>query len=476
MNGPLRKVSVFVAFLMALLLANLTYSVLVRQEYALNHPANRRVRDANFSRDRGAILVGNTPIALSDPSGDAAVPFKRSYPDGPTWAPVTGWFTRAQGSSGLERAYGLELSGTASQQAVNRVFDILSGRTPAGADLNTTLNAKAQQAAISALGKSKGAVVALDYTTGKVLALASTPTFDPNSLASLDTAAAGERWQKLLDDPDEPLKNRATREVYPPGSTFKLLTAAAALEQGINPETEIPSPSSLRLPNSSHSMGNSTNCGGETTTLENALATSCNTAFGSLGLKLGADTMLDIAQRFGFNQEPGIDLEAATSRYPKTADQAQTALSAIGQYEVAASPLQMASVAGAIANNGKMMRPFLVESVTTRDLQALSSTGPSEVGQPISEATAKQLQQMMVSVVREGTGKAARVDGVVIGGKTGTAQSAPDRPPYAWFVGYAEEPKVAVAVFIQDAGVARDDISGGRLAAPIFRSVIQALR
>lgn len=476
MNGPLRKVSVFVAAMLALLLLNVTYTSIFRQESVLNHPANRRVRDTEFSRDRGAILVGNTPIAMSEPSGDPAVPFLRTYPAGPTWAPVTGWFTRTIGASGLERAYTLDLAGTASQQAVNRLFDILAGRTPSGADVTTTLHPKAQEAAMSALGDAKGAVVALDYTTGKVLALASTPSYDPNLLAVIDSKAANDQWSALLNHPDEPLKNRATREVYPPGSTFKLLTAAAALEQGIGPETEIPSPTSLRLPKSSHSMGNSTNCGGTTTTLQQALATSCNTAFGSLGIQLGAQTMRDMAERFGFNQEQSIDIDAATSRYPKDADEAQTALSAIGQFEVAASPLQMAQVVGTIANDGVMMKPYIVETVRTRDLQVLASSRPTELGQPLSEATAKRLKQMMVTAVREGTGKPARVDGMVVGGKTGTAQSAPNRPPYAWFVGYADDPKVAIAVFIEDAGVARDDISGGGLAAPIFRSVIQALR
>ncbi len=476
MNGPLRKVSIFVALMMAALLVNLTYTSVVRQESLLEHPSNRRVRDAEFSRDRGAILVGNDPIAMSVESGRASVPYQREYPAGELWAPVTGWFTRVHGTSGLERQYTLELAGTASTQAVNRAVDLLTGRKPAGANLQTSLDPAAQKAAMEALGDSKGAVVALNYETGRVLALASTPSYDPNQLATLDTKAAGERWEALLNADDEPLKNRAVREVYPPGSTFKLITAAAAVESGLNPTSEVASPSSLRLPNSSHSMGNSTNCGGETTTLEQALATSCNTAFGKLGLDLGADELQAMAERFGFNTEPTVDIPASASRFPTDIDQAQTALSAIGQFDVAASPLQMAQVVAAIANDGQMMRPTIVDNVLTRDLQILSANSPTEQSRPISEATAKQLQQMMETVVREGTGRPARVDGLTIGGKTGTAQTAPDRPPYAWFVGYAKEPKVAVAVFIEDAGVARDDISGGRLAAPVFRSVVQALK
>lgn len=476
MNGPLRKVSIFVAFMMAALLLNLTYMTVFRQDSLVENPLNRRVRDAEFARDRGAILVGNEPIAISESSGNTTVPYMRTYPEPTVWAPVTGWFTRVHGTSGLERSYSQDLSGTASQQTFNRIVDVLTGRTPAGANVSTTLHAAGQRAAMSALGDSRGAVVAMNYETGEILVLASTPSYDPNKLSTLSAKDEIESWNSLLNAKDEPLKNRATREVYPPGSTFKLLTAAAAIENGIQPETEVDAPASLRLPNSSHSMGNSTNCGGERVTLERALQTSCNTAFGKLGIDLGADVMKDMAERFGFNAEQRVDIQAAKSRYPTDADPAQTALSAIGQFDVAASPLQMAQVTAAIANDGVMMRPHLVRSVTTRDLQVIANYGPEELGKPISEATAKLLKQMMVTTVTEGTGRPARIDGMTIGGKTGTAQTAPDRPPYAWFVGYAEEPKVAIAVFVEDAGVARDDISGGRLAAPIFRAVLQAVR
>lgn len=476
MNGPIRKVSIFVALLMAALLVNLTYGAVVRQDPLVENPLNRRVRDAEFSRDRGAILVGNDAVASSEPSGNSSVPYVRTYTEGDIYAPVTGWFTRIHGVSGLEAEYSTELAGTDSGQSVTRLVDILTGRSPSGANLQTTLDADAQRAAIKALGDSRGGAVALDYTTGAVLALASTPSYDPNSLATLDTNAEIKQWNALLEASDEPLKNRVTREVYPPGSTFKLVTAAAAIENGVKPTDTIPSPTSLRLPNSSHSMGNSTNCGGETTTLEHALAVSCNTAFGQLGLDLGPSAMRDMAERFGFNQDQTIDIQAAKSRYPEQADEAQTALSSIGQFEVAASPLQMAQVTATIANDGKMMEPYIVSQVSTRDLQILSSHTPRELSQPISETTAKQLQSMMITTVQEGTGRPARVDGVVVGGKTGTAQSSPDRPNYAWFVGYSEDPQVAIAVFIEDAGVSNDDISGGRLAAPVFRAVLEALR
>lgn len=476
MNGPLRKVSILVAVMMAALLVNLTYTSVFRQQPMLENASNRRVRDAEFARDRGAILIGNDPIAISEPTDSTIVPYLREYPAGELWAPVTGWFTRLHGTSGLEREYTSELAGTGSQQTVQRIVDVLTGRSSSGANLSTTLVPAAQRAAMEALGDAKGAVVAMDYATGEILALASTPTYDPNRLSTLSTDDEIEAWNELITAEDEPLKNRAVREVYPPGSTFKLVTAAAAIENGVQPDTIVDAPASLRLPNSSHSMGNSTNCGGNRISLEQAMRTSCNTAFGKLGLDLGADVMQDMAERFGFNADQTIDIASAASRYPTEADEAQTALSAIGQYEVAASPLQMAQVVATIANDGRMMEPYIVDSVTTRDLQVISAAAPRELSRPVSEATARQLQQMMVATVEDGTGRPAQVDGLVIGGKTGTAQSSPNRPNYAWFVGYAEDPQVAIAVFVEDAGVADDDISGGRLAAPIFTAVMRALR
>lgn len=475
MNGPIRKVTIFVSLLLAALLVNMTWISVARTESLNDDSRNRRVRDAEFSRNRGAILVGNEAIAESVPR-TGRFPYVRTYPKPELWSSVTGWYSYNYARSGLEASFNQELAGTSSEQSIGRVVDLLTGRQSSGANIQTTLNADAQAAAVKALGDKRGAVVAMDYTTGEILALVSTPTYDPNRLATVDLSEAQTAWNELLNADDEPLKGRATREVYPPGSTFKLVTAAAALEDGMVPDTMVDAPDSLRLPNSTRSMGNSTNCGGERITIEQALKTSCNTAFGNLGLDLGGDKLRKQAEAFGFNQDPTIDVAAAKSRFPGELDEAQTALTAIGQYDVAASPLQIVQVAAAIANDGVMMKPYLVSSVTNRDLTVLSSTTPQRQSQPISASSAKLLQQMMVTVVEDGTGSPAQISGLTIGGKTGTAQTAPDRPPYAWFVGYAEDPSVAVVAFVEDADVARDDISGGKLAAPIFRAVVEALR
>lgn len=475
MNGPIRKVTIFVSLLLAALLVNMTWISVVRTDSLNNDTRNRRVRDAEFSRNRGAILVGNEPIAESVPRS-GRFPFVRTYPNGELWSSVTGWYSYDYARSGLEQSFNQQLAGTSSEQSFARVIDLLTGRQSSGANVQTTLNPAAQKAAVDALGDKRGAVVAMNYETGEILSLVSTPTYDPNLLATVDLGEAQTAWSELLNADDEPLKGRATREVYPPGSTFKLITAAAALEDGMVPDTMVDAPDSLPLPNSSRSMGNSTNCGGDRVTIQQAMQTSCNTAFGNLGLELGADKMTQMAEAFGFNQDPTVDIAAAKSRFPGELDEAQTALTAIGQYDVAASPLQMVQVVAAIANDGRMMKPHLVSTVTNRDLTVLSSTSPQEQSRPVSESTAELLRQMMVATVEDGTGTPAQISGVTIGGKTGTAQTAPDRPPYAWFVGYAEDPKVAIVAFVEDADVARDDISGGKLAAPIFRKVLEALR
>ncbi len=475
MNSPIRKVAVFVAIMMAALLLNLTQISIIQTPSLNADPRNRRVRDAEFAEQRGAILVGNTPIAMSVEAG-GRFPFVREYSDGDLWSSVTGWYSYDYAQSGLESSYNEELAGTSSSQAADRILDLLSGRQPQGANLSTSLDPAAQAAGVQSLGDNLGAAIAMDYETGEILALVSTPTYDPNRLSTVDLDAARDAWAELIDAPDEPLKGRGTREVYPPGSTFKLVTAAAALEDGMVPSTPLDAPVSLPLPNSTRSIGNSTNCGGTTVSLEQALMTSCNTAFAQLGMDLGADELQAMAEAFGFNQDPTIDIGAAVSRFPEDIDEAQTALSAIGQYEVAASPLQMLLVTAAIANDGVLMNPHIVDTVTGPDLTVLEAHGPEEIARPISASSARLLQQMMVAVVEDGTGTPAQIDGMVIGGKTGTAQSAEDRPPYAWFVGYAEDPTVAIVAFVENADVARDDISGGRLAAPIFKSVMEALR
>lgn len=474
MNGPIRRVSVVVMIMFVALMVNATFSYVFRTPSLTADPNNRRVRDAAFGTDRGDILVGNSAVVSSEPVDDR-YGFQRTYAHGPLYASVTGFYSFLYGGSGLEQYYNAQLAGTSDAQFLERVVDMAAGRRPTGASLETTLDAAAQRAAADALGNRPGAVVALDYTTGAVKALVTSPTFDPSDLAAHDLTATTQAWDALNADTSAPLSNRAVREIYPPGSTFKLVVSAAALESGMTPDQLLDSPSSVQLPGSTHQLSNAGSCGGDRITLRQALIVSCNTAFANLGGFLGADALRAQAERFGFDAAQLPELNGVASRFPAAPDAAQTMMSSIGAFDVAATPLQMAMVGGAIANNGVVMEPYLVSSVRANDLTVASQHSPRQLSVALSEANARALQDMMVGVVTDGTGSRAAISGVRVGGKTGTAVTG-ERTPYAWFVAWADNPTVAVAVFVQDAGVDGSDVSGGRYAAPVARAVIEAMR
>lgn len=473
MNGPIRRVSVVVMVMFLALMANSSYSYIFRTQSLNADPHNRRVRDAQFGTDRGDILVGNTPVVTST-AVDTRYGFLRGYAQGPLYAPVTGHYSFLYGGSGLEQSYSNELAGTSDAQFLENLVNTATGKRPQGASLETTLDARAQNAAARALGNRPGAVVALDYTTGAVKALVTSPSYDPNALSSHDLAATQQAWERLSSDPGRPLANRAVKEIYPPGSTFKLVVSAAALESGMTPETVVDSPSRLRLPGSTYEL--SGNCGGERITLRQSLQVSCNTAFANVGSQLGDDAMREQARRFGFGATQLPELGGVASRFPADPDPAQTMLSSIGGFDVAASPLQMAMVAAGIANDGVVMEPYLVSRVRGADLNVVSSRSPRQLSVAMSPSNATALQSMMVDVVENGTGQRARTPGLRIGGKTGTANTDGSRAPYAWFVAFADDPNIAVVAFVQDAGVDGSEISGGRYAAPIAQSVIESLR
>lgn len=477
MNGPIRRVSVVIMVMFLALMLNASYSYVFRTKSLNSDPANRRVRDAEFGTDRGDILVGNTPIVTSTPVDDR-FGFQRTYDQAELYAAVTGYYSFLYGGSGLERSYSSQLAGTSEVQFLQNLVDLATGKRQQGASIETTLDARAQQAAAKALGNRPGAVVALDYSTGAILAMVSSPTYNPNALASHDIAATQKAWTDLNADPAKPLTNRAAREVYPPGSTFKLVVSAAALESGMTPDTTVASPAALTLPNSTFQM--TYNCGGEQISLRQALQVSCNTAYALLGQQLGADALRDQARKFGFDATQLPELGGVASRFPANPDPAQTMLSSIGGFDVAASPLQMAMVAAGIANNGVVMTPHLVRQVRGADLNVISTTQPRPLSTAMSATNARALQDMMVSVVENGTGRRAQIPGMRVGGKTGTALtssgSTGGRAPYAWFVAFAEEPKIAVAAFVQDAGVDGSEITGGRYAAPIAQAVMEAVR
>lgn len=478
MNRPIRRVAIVTLIMFGLLLGNQTFTIVFRQDSLNNNPVNRRTRDEQFAQDRGPIMVSQAQIARTVPSDDQ-FRFQRVYPEGPMYAPVTGYYSYDQGRAGLEASMNRELSGTADSQFVRRFLDSLTGQVPTGASVETTLNARAQEAAYEGLAGRKGAVVALDPRTGAVLALATSPSYDPNLIADHDLTAARDAYIGLTEDPDAPMANRAAREIYPPGSVYKLVTAAAALENGMTTSTLIDSPAQLRLPQTTIDLGNQVPCGGDQITIEQALEVSCNTAFANIALTLGDDKMREQSERFGFGWRPLPELNAVASRYPDDPNRPETALTGIGQSDVASTPLQMAMVTAAIANGGQLYAPHLVARVRSSNLSVIDTTTPQLRSTPMTRANADALADMMVTVVESGTGTNAQISGHTVGGKTGTAQSAPDRPPYAWFTSYAlddsGQPVVAVAVFVESADIPRSEIGGNRVSAPIARDVMEAV-
>lgn len=442
---------------------------------------NSRTLYASYSAERGPILVDGVPIAYSQPVDDE-FKFLRTYPQPELYAPVTGYFTLNQGNTGIEGELNDLLSGTANSQFLDQVNAILTGQSPKGAAVELTIDGALQQAAWDALGEYSGAVIAIDTKTGAILAMVSKPTFDPNWLAVHDTDAVIDVYDQLLTDPSEPLFNRTLAgDLNPPGSTFKLVVAAAALESGqYTSESQFPNPSQLTLPESDSVITNSggdTCSGTPTVTLSTALSLSCNIPFAELGLELGDRQIRDQANDFGFNESISVPLESTPSVYPRALDDPQTMLSAFGQSSVRASPLQMAMVSAAIANGGTLMRPNLVESIVASDLSVLQSFEPSVYKQSISASTAAALTQMMVASVSSGAGSNARIDGVEVAGKTGTAENGEGEPYTLWFTGFApaNDPRVAVAVVIENGGGFGQSGSGNQVAAPIAKRVLEAV-
>jgi len=483
MNKPIRTLSIFCMLLFLALMVNATWLQYLQADELNGNDLNRRVIAEAFSRERGAILVGRDPVAESTPSDDR-YEFQRRYAQPFKYAHVTGWFSYFS-QSGVERTQNEVLSGDDSRLFVTRLVDLLGNSSPKGGSVELTISPAAQTAAfdgLQALGEdTQGAVVALDPATGQVLAMVSTPSFDPNQLASHDLASVQSDDQELNNREDEPKLNRAIQTRLPPGSTFKLVTAAAAIETGnYDADAMVPGGSTYQLPQSTVEIGNGGRaCGTDRIPMTQALEQSCNTTFLALANELGAERMQEQAEAFGFNDTSFTDLDGQVrSVYPTDANEPNTALSGIGQFDVAATPLQMAMVIAAIANDGTVMRPYLVDEVRSPDLDTLDKAEPEEISEAISASTAFELRKMLVSVVSNGTGTPAAIPGIEVGGKTGTAESGSDeRGNYAWFVSFApaEDPEVAVAVLIQNADVPDDDVAGGRLAGPIARSVMEAV-
>ncbi|MGY1686107.1 peptidoglycan D,D-transpeptidase FtsI family protein [Geodermatophilus sp. SYSU D00804] len=473
MNAPLRRVAISVLVLFTLLIVNVNYIQVVRSDELREDPGNTRVLTEEYSRERGSIVVDGTEVALSVPTQDT-LEYLRQYPQGPTYAAVTGYYSLLYNSAQMERAANDVLTGSDARLFTRRLADLFTGRDPAGGDVVLTMDAAVQEAAMAGLDGVTGAVVALDPSTGAVLGMASTPTYDPGQLSSHDPAAIRAYADQLDAMETDPRLNRATQDNYPPGSIFKVIVSAAALATGeYTPDTVVPAPDLLTLPDTSTTLENfngSSCSSSQEQSLIDALTISCNTAFAQLGIDLGEDRVREMAEAFGMTGDGmEIPLEVAGSSIGDIESEAALGQSSIGQRDVRTTPLQAAMIAAAVANDGTLMTPYLVDQVRAPDLTVIDRSDPEEFSRPVTPEVADQLTEMMVSVVENGSGRRAQVPGVEVAGKTGTAQNA--GPDHNWFIGFApaDDPQIAVAVFVANGGG-----TGGDVSAPIARDVIEA--
>ncbi|GAA2850012.1 penicillin-binding transpeptidase domain-containing protein [Streptosporangium fragile] len=455
------------------LLANVTYLQALDSERFAEDPRNQRMMLARFASPRGDILLRDgTVIATSLRAEDGVFRYRRVYPAGPLYAAVTGHFS-LYGIAGVERAEDALLSGSEPRVKMHGLMDGTRG----GATLRLTIDRAAQRAAYEGLrgiGRP-GAVVAMEPATGAILAMVSYPSYDPNLYVTFDRARLDRVDKRLRADPGDPLLNRAIQRNYPPGSTFKIITGAAALDSGrFGPDTPVSAPAVLRLPGTATYLRNTGGaaCGDGTPSLRYAFKLSCNTPFAQIGIDLGQDALREQAERFGFNADLDVPMPVARSVYPLGMDRAQTAMSALGQFDNRATPLMITMMAAAVANRGTLMRPYLVEDVRLPDGRVIDETEPAPYRHALRPADADRLAEMMVEVTRRGgTGTAAAVRGVEVAAKTGTAENAASGRDHAVFTGFAPaaSPRVAVGVLIEGGGF------GGRVAAPVARAVLRAV-
>ncbi|WP_448851859.1 peptidoglycan D,D-transpeptidase FtsI family protein [Corynebacterium sp. 335C] len=474
MNRSIRRAAMFALVLIVILLANLTWvQVFQREEYAEN-PLNNRQFMEEKSRPRGQISTGGVVLAHSvRGEGDYYV---RQYGDEPeVYGPVVGYLSDVYGAAGLESSRNGILNGTDPSLATTRIMDTLTGKGAQGADLELTIDPEAQRTAYRQLADKGyvGAVVAMRPSTGEILAMASTPSYDPRPIVAGDQ----DTWSQLNADPDAPLLNHALQRPLPPGSTFKVLTTAAAIEKGANPSTPVTGAPSITLPNTTTTLenyGGSACAGGGQVTLEEAFRRSCNTAFVELGINTGADALRDVAKRFNVGETfEEIKAPQDPSTISEIPDDAALGQTAIGQRDVMFTPLQNAVIAATIANDGKMMSPHIVDKVVGKDLRVLDEFEPDEIREAIHPDTAEMLTGLMRKAESWSGGNGSR-----IASKTGTAEHGTVRgelAPHVWYIAFDEQADVAVSVVVENGGGQGNSATGGSVAAPVGRAVMQSV-
>lgn len=482
MNTPLRRVGLAMIVMVLLLLVNATYIQVIRGDDYRSDERNQRVLLDEYSRQRGLILdASSDPVARVKDTNDR-LRYQRVYPKGPMYAPITGYYSVLYGATGIEQTEDDILNGSDDRLFVRRLSDLITGRDPRGGNVELTIDSKVQKTAYDLMTERgyTGSVVALKPDTGEILSMVSTPSYNPNPLSSHDTDTQQKAKERLDADSDKPLTNRAIEETYPPGSTFKLVTTAAALSAGLGPDTGVPTEATIPLP----SGGGTTlsnfgiqDCPGGT--LADALAFSCNTAFAELAGRVGAGALREQAAKFGIGQaDLEVPLQVAQSSVGELEDEASLYQSGIGQRDVRLTPLQDAMLSASIANGGVRMTPQLVRKVLAPDLEEVSELVPEEAEEAVSPEVAETLKDMMIASEENTAGEGKR-PGLTIASKTGTAEhgvNPKETPPHAWYTAFApaDDPQIAVAVIVEDGGDRGLAATGGSVAASIGREAINA--
>jgi penicillin-binding protein A len=493
MNRALRRLSIACLAMFVLLLVWVNYLQVFRVNSLAGEPGNSRVFYQQFKNQRGEIIAAGGPQqqVIAESKLVKGGIYQRYYPDPYLYAPVTG-YDSLYSNTGIELAEDKYLNGTASNLAIDNLKGLFTGHAKQGASVYLTINPQAQEAAyagLAALGKP-AAAVAIDPSTGAILALASYPTFDPNKYATMSGPQLNRIDAAYRRDPSQPLLNRAVAATFPPGSTFKIITSSAGFGTGrvASQTATIPAPQFYRLPGSTHVLTNDGDapCGNGNPQIIYAFTLSCNTAFGKLGATLGGPTLVKYAQMFGFNNfGRGVNASPLTIPLPVLpsvipaglTDPAETANSAIGQFDDEVTPLQEAMMAATVADHGVLMRPYLVQQVRAPDQEVVQNAVPTPIGRVIPSQVAFYLSRMMESVTHNPNGTAYATagppaTGINIAGKTGTAQNGPNNSGLddAVFTCFApaSNPRIAVGVIVKGGGF------GAAAAAPIAVKIIEA--
>ncbi|HWS38583.1 MAG TPA: penicillin-binding transpeptidase domain-containing protein [Actinoplanes sp.] len=491
MNGPLRRSGVVIMVLFGAIFVKLNWVQAYKADELRTDGRNQRVQIAEYERPRGSIEAGGVSLAGNTDTG-GELRYQRVYPKKEVYAPVLGYKPLSGIAVGIESAENDILSGASDKLFADRLSEMFTGDTATGGNIVLSLIPRAQEVAWKQMtdnerGATKGAAVAINPTTGAIQAMVSMPSYDPNPLASLDVKVAGAAYNELNADKDQPLLNRTVANTLPPGSVFKVIVSAAALENGYSTDSEIPAGSVYREGGATIRNSADEVCAGEQTNLKSALTTSCNTAYSRLGVKLGRDVVLDKAKDFGFeddtlkvgDMDSGKGLTVAASKTGTIAngdgsvDKAALAQSSLGQRDVRMTPLQGALIAATVANGGKQMRPYLVQQQLDSNRGTIYTARPKTLREPINSTVAGGLSEMMESVVENGTGKKAQVNGLTVGGKTGTAQNG-DADPHGWFVGFAYDKDgkavSAVCVMLENVPDGSASAEAARIAGLIMKA------